>query len=158
MIVVLMLLVKLTMGQFLPKNMDALAFKIDNTIATLNDSLDNDTTLTIFKGGNIIVFKDGKKELIGIDKGPGEENLMFMGYIKSVKKKGEWKKIPGDLYSYIDEHNKEKNMFLIINQDTDIIGENGEPSYVFVLYFEDGVSILFFTEIIKTFPKEIKND
>lgn len=156
MIIVLMFLVKLTMGQFLPKNMNASSFKINNTIATFNDSLENDSTLTIFKDGYVIIFKDGKKELIGIDKGPGDENLMFMGYIKSVKKKGKWKKIPGDLYSYIDEQNSEKNMFLIINQDKDIISENGKPSYVFVLYFEDGVSILFFTEMIKTFTEEIK--
>lgn len=81
-----------------------------------------------------------------------------MGHIKSIKKKGHWKKIPGDLYSYIDAQNKEKDMFLIVNQDKDFMDENGEPSYVFVLYFDDGLSILFFTEITKTFPKEVKND
>jgi hypothetical protein len=152
-IIVMMLLVKLTIGQFLPSKMNAIAFKINDVVTTPKD-----TDLTVFNGGCIIVFNDGKKELIGIDKGLGLENLMFMGYIKSIKKKGHWRKIPGDLYSYIDVQNKEKNMFLIVNQDEGIMDGNGEASYVFVLYFEDGVSILFFTEITKTFPKEVKND
>lgn len=144
-------------AQFIPKSVNAISFKINAVMLTGKDEKSKDTIIDMtstFKYGSILVFRDSaRKELIGIDKGAGDENLVFIGYIKKIRKTGSFRKIPGKLYKFKDDYKEYENVDIIFDTNFDEMDVNCEPSYIFILYFiDDGVSMIFFVNLVDTFP------
>ncbi len=151
----LILVANSVLAQFIPKSINAISFKINTVMLTGKTEGGKDTIIDMtdtFKLGNIIAFRDSTKhEMIGIDK--GEESLVFLGYLKKIRKTGDWRHIPGRLYKFTDNDREYENIKIIIDVNEDQMDENGNPSYVFVMYFiNDNASMIFFTNLINTFP------